>query len=191
MHSIPITNKDGRLFSYWISYRGGNPAKIGLSIHLVRYAFGGAFGALYDSWQYDVNDVNGDRKKSDSFLGPESCYYIGPSGFMRDIELVDVEQVHPVICTQELVEGTHAKVNVFFLSMSSMPPDNTADGSAVVVTALNCNTSGATTDVIEVDATKHNIIHVQKTGYDATVGLKMCSGTATSDMMSQAYLYDK
>jgi hypothetical protein len=45
--------------------------------------------------------------------------------------------------------------------------------------------------VIEVDATKHNLIHVQNTGHDATVGLEMCSGSATVDMMAKAYLYDK
>ena len=49
--------------------------------------------------------------------------------------------MHPVICNLKLVEGTHAEVAVFFLSMSSIPPDNTADGTAVVVTTLNCNTS--------------------------------------------------
>ena len=114
MHSIPITNKDGRLYSYWISYRGGNPAKIGLSVHLVRYSFRGAFGATYDSWNYDVHgDTSG---KSDSFIDPESCYYIGPSGFIRDVEIAQAEQVHPVICNLELVEGTHAKVAVFFLA---------------------------------------------------------------------------
>lgn len=99
--------------------------------------------------------------------------------------------MHPVMCNLEVVEQTHAKAVVFFLNMSPMPPDNTADGTAVVATTLNCNASGARTDVIEVDSTKHKFIHVQNTGHNATVGLKMCSGSATADMMAKAYLYDK
>lgn len=42
--------------------------------HLVSYSFGGAFGATYNSWNYDIHgDTSG---KSDSFLGSGSCYYI-------------------------------------------------------------------------------------------------------------------
>lgn len=188
LNSIPLSVKGGRLYSYWISYRGNNSAKVGLSVHLVKYSFGGAFGATYDSWNYDVNGNTATRM--DSFIEPGECYYIGPSGFTKDIDIASVDQVHPVVCNLEMMEGVRAKVYVEFLDMANLP----AGEVSANIQTLDCTaSSGFTTNLMEVDANAYNLVQVQNTGYDGTLNIDFCSAGsgAFADLHASAFVYDE
>jgi len=179
---IPISNTGGKLYSYWLSYRSGNPAKKGLSIHLVKYSFRGPFAATYDSWNYDAFGDTNDL--SDSFVVENTCYYVAPSGFMKDVDVTQVSKLHPVICVGAIDVGISVAVTVFFIDLQSPPPAR----PGTTETILDCNTI---TSVLELNANNHNLVRVQNTGADGSVVVKMCSGSSAADQSSSAFLSDE
>ena len=137
--------------------------------------------------------MNGDTATgSDSFIEPGECYYIGPSGFTKDIDIASVDQVHPVVCNLEMVEGQRAKVHVEFLDMNmANPPEG---GVSENILTLDCAaSSGSTTNLLEVDANAYNLVQVQNTGYDGTLSVDFCSAGsgAVADLQASAFVYDE
>ena len=95
---IPITTYKAGMASYWLSYRAGNPAEKGLSVHLGWFlGIGkGTFKAYYDQTNYDAygHTVTTD----DSFVTPGTCYHISPNIRMLNVHPLDAMAIQPVVC---------------------------------------------------------------------------------------------
>jgi len=120
---IPITREGNTLYSYWLSYRSGNPAVVGLSVHISWFSNigSGKFGAEYDSLNYDAfgdTDTN-----ADSFVASGTCYHIAPSIKMLQIDPLAAIATQPVVCVEKLSGGESITIKVSFVASNS--PDKT------------------------------------------------------------------
>jgi len=186
---IPITDVGNTLYSYWLSYRGGNPAKVGLSVHISWFSNigNGQFGAEYNSLNYDAN--GGSDTREDSFVLPGTCYHISPSIKMLEIDPLASLSTQPVVCVKELEESESITVEVSFISpLSSIKgPDhlglqktNQGNNNDVVI---QCGTSVK----LDVASKTDRLLHIKNTGENGNLALGLCpsSGSAT------AYIYDR
>jgi len=192
---IPITNVGKSLYSYWLSYRGGNPAKVGLSVHISWfYNIGtGQFGAHYDSLNYDAN--GGTDTREDSFVLPGTCYHISPSIKMLEIDPLASLSTQPVVCVKNLEESESITVEVSFISLPIREKEfvqhNTADHLGLQRTnqgnnndvVMQCGTSMK----LDVASNTDQLLHIKNTGKNGNLALGLCPsfGSAT------AYIYDR
>mmetsp|Transcript_4714 Transcript_4714/g.5406 ORF Transcript_4714/g.5406 Transcript_4714/m.5406 type:complete len:186 (-) Transcript_4714:1383-1940(-) len=181
---IPISVVGNRLYSYWMSYRSGNDgdAENGLSVHFSWFDLGGTFGASYDSMNFDAF---GDTDTTmDSFVIENTCYHLAPPGYLKDRTLLAGLDVQPVVCVDSINRGSSITVSVSFLDQQNPPsPQITFDQEI----KLACSSSTASTGVITLSANTNNLVHVQNTGNDGEVKLRMCS----SSSIASAYFYDE
>jgi len=180
---IPITSRGSTLYSYWLSYRSGNPARIGLSVHIGWFdSIGsGQFGASYNSLNYDAH---GDTDTTaDSFILPGTCYHVSPSKKMLEIDPVASLAIQPVVCVDELSEGNFIKIDVSFLDA----PNELLETNLNIDTDNEINMECGTTLDINVDPSENYLLHVQNTGENGDLTLDLChvSGSVT------AYVYDR
>mmetsp|Transcript_4715 Transcript_4715/g.5407 ORF Transcript_4715/g.5407 Transcript_4715/m.5407 type:complete len:557 (-) Transcript_4715:154-1824(-) len=180
---IPISVVGNRLYSYWMSYRSGNDgdAENGLSVHFSWFDLGGTFGASYDSMNFDAF---GDTDTTmDSFVIENTCYHLAPPGYLKDRTLLAGLDVQPVVCVDSINRGSSITVSVSFLDQQNPPsPQITFDQEI----KLACSSSTASTGVITLSANTNNLVHVQNTGNDGEVKLRMCSSSSTAS----AYFHD-
>jgi len=187
---IPITSRGSTLYSYWLSYRSGNPAKIGLSVHISWFdnIGGGQFGASYNSLNYDAH---GDTDTTgDSFVLPGTCYHISPSMKMLEIDPLRSIQVGPVVCVDNLSEENSITINVSFPDLSTQIEAKTSTSLSNLRTKstndemhMECGTSID----INVEAGKNLLLHVQNTGEKSKLILDLCPEVGTA----KAYIYDR
>ena len=186
---IPITDVGNTLYSYWLSYRGGNPAKVGLSVHISWFSNigNGQFGAEYNSLNYDAN--GGSDTREDSFVLPGTCYHISPSIKMLEIDPLASLSTQPVVCVKELEESESITVEVSFISPLSsikgldhlgLQKTNQGNNNDVVI---QCGTSVK----LDVASKTDRLLHIKNTGENGNLALGLCpsSGSAT------AYIYDR
>jgi len=180
---IPITSQGSTLYSYWLSYRSGNPAKIGLSVHISWFGNigNGQFGAYYDSLNYDAH---GDTEtREDSFVIPGTCYRISPSMKMLEIDPLSSISISPLVCVDELSEGDFITIRVSFPDLSSL-----TDATAIRENDYNdINIECGTSIDVNVDSGKSTLLHVKNTGVNGIVNLDICPQSKTA----KAYIYDR
>lgn len=182
---IPITVMGSRVYSYWLSYRVGNDAVKGLSVHVSWFDLGGIFGATYDSMNYDA--FGNTDSTADSFVVEDTCYHISPAPYVKDRDILSVDAVQPVVCVDAINSGSDVTVSVEFLNPSN-PPQKQVE--VVEDLSLTCSESGSSLSSTIVDGSKYNLIHVTGTGGDGEVSLSMCPTTGSSDTVATAYFFD-
>ena len=170
---IPVTRQGNTLYSYWLSYRSGNPAVAGLSVHISWFdgVGGGQFGASYNSLNYDAH---GDTEtREDSFVLPGTCYHIPPSVKMLEIDPVASIATQPLVCVTRMAKGRSITVKVSFAGTPSPTKDRIV---------MECGTSIN----IDVESKTDQLIHVDNTGVD---GILTVSGSLSAT--AQVFIHDR
>lgn len=183
---IPITVIGERVYSYWLSYRVGNDAVKGLSVHVSWFDLGGIFGASYDSMNYDA--FGNTDTTLDSFVAEETCYYISPAPYVRDRDILSAEAIQPVVCVDAINSGSDVTISVEFLDPAN-PPQKQVE--VVQDLSLVCSKAGSSLSSSTIDGGKFNLIHVSATGDDGEVSLSMCPTAGSSDTVATAYFFDE
>lgn len=176
-------------YSYWLSYRSKIPQpSLGLSVHVVEFALQNntIFGATYDSLNFDA--FGHTETPFDSFVLPDTCYFLSPPGQILDLNPDAVEQVLPVVCV-ESVDGASITISVYFLNPDSPPPDAIAPAST---RQLGCSESGSSVGNLQLDLS-NNQFHMFKyvgTGMGGTIVLDICVQNGPTSRAT-AYFYDQ
>jgi hypothetical protein len=182
---IPITtlydqnyNSD-YIYSYWLSYRSGvDGGAEGLSIHLTMFElYNSTFGTYYDSLYYYAEGYS--DSKFDSVVKHGNCYHISPTAYLKDRDLLAVEAVQPVVCVDEINRGLNIKISVSF--------DNSLEPSKQNANILTKTIECGSTLTQSLDSSVHNLIHIQGTGLNGKVTVKLC----TTGVSSWAFLFDE
>lgn len=181
---IPIAVVERKVYSYWLSYRGtgyNGAAAGGLSVHFSWFTLGGAFGATYNSHNYDAH---GDTPSTaDSFV-ENGCYHIFPGSYMKDRDIMAVEDVQPIVCIEGIDTGNAITVNVSFLDKALLPsPQNIAKEHV-----LDCSTGRSEITLVDVSSNEYNVVHVRGSGNNGDVSVDIC--VAESNALFSAYYYD-
>jgi hypothetical protein len=191
---IPISSKDQwgneEMYSYWFSYRGASDnsfSAAGLSIHFGWFVFGGQFGALYDSMNYDAF---GDTETTeDSFVLPGTCYVVTPSGKGMHIDPKAMEQVQPIVCVTSVSNAKkRITISVSFLNPESPPsPTITLQTDQV----MTCSKSGTTSgdNILDMTSSNPHLFRYTGTGSEGEVTLALCR-TSQNSPTAKVYIYD-
>jgi len=171
---IPITAHEDDLYSYWLAYRAGSPAEIGLSVHLAWFKGigGGTFKVYYDQTNYDAYGHT--ETTDDSFVTPGTCYHISPNIRMLDIHPADAMAIQPVVCVESMTPGESIVIDVHFLD---------PEVSETSKNSLECGSSETST----LPSNRNQLIHVQNTGIDGVLTVKLCPSSGSAN----AYFYDR
>jgi hypothetical protein len=185
---IPITSRNGKMYSYWLSYRGNlNPlAASGLSVHVAWFSFGGLFGAEFNSLNYDAF---GDTETlDDSFVTPGTCFVVTPPGIMMDIDPASTEAIQPIACVSNVLKGQSITISVSFLNQNSPPVSNIKLSTDQY---MECSTGGSSSGSMSLTIQPGNVhmLRYNSTGSNGKVQLSFCRNLASSPM-AKAYFYD-
>merc|ERR1740124_300626 len=102
------------MYSYWLTYRGGNDANIGLSVHMAWFlnVGYGTFKAVYDQVNYDV--YGNTENRLDSFVLPGDCYHIHPNASILSKNPEDAIAIQPVVCVESMTKTKEITIKVSF-----------------------------------------------------------------------------
>jgi len=173
-HDEPCSGCTERMYSYWLTYRGGNDAKRGLSVHMAWfYGVGsGTFKAAYDQVSYDVY---GDTETTDdSFVLSGDCYHIHPNKVILSKNPEEAVKIQPVVCVKSMKESKQITIDVVFHDPTVVEePD----------TDLEC---GSSTTLTLPSNNKH-LIRVKNTGKDGVVNVELRPSSGSA----KTYYYDR
>mmetsp|Transcript_15971 Transcript_15971/g.19504 ORF Transcript_15971/g.19504 Transcript_15971/m.19504 type:complete len:936 (-) Transcript_15971:113-2920(-) len=189
---IPITTvydtyySTNYVYSYWISYRSGvdGDASNGITIHLAWFElYDSLFGAYFDSMIYDA--FGDTSSKLDSFVVDGTCYHISPPAYLKDLDFVSAESLHPVVCVDDITPGSKATVSISFLDKGNPPPlqvDLKEKSPITCSSSLNAPTRQS------MNSAQYNLLHVSNTGSDGLVTLSL---EGSDEGGKSAYFYDE
>jgi hypothetical protein len=173
-------------YSYWLSYRSNfTESRVGLSIHVSRFNFGGLFGTQFDSLNFDASGNSTTTK--DSFVLPNSCYVVQPPGLLMDIDSASAEQVKPVVCVDDIDIGKSITVSVSFLSKAAVPPPIEVNDLG----KLECSVGGSIFGDQSFDLSDGQVrlIKYIGSGVDGNITFSFCQN-AGPEVKVRAFFYD-
>mmetsp|Transcript_35236 Transcript_35236/g.81539 ORF Transcript_35236/g.81539 Transcript_35236/m.81539 type:complete len:648 (+) Transcript_35236:57-2000(+) len=183
-----VKNKE-QVHSYWLQYRSGNDAKLGLSIHATWFKLTGkTFGASYHQFNYDAR---GDTVSYfDQFVVPGECYTVLPAVVFMEIDPHAAEQILPRVCVHSLDEGSHLTISVSFLD-----PGAAASHDPGAVEEIVCRRDGAAHEGV-ASAAAGQLYRFVGTGdagrgHGGELGVTVCPDSARADSRASVYFYDR